>query len=109
MRRILIEKARGKKSLRGGGQLQRVELNETKIATPLADDDLLALHEALDQLALLDPPAAELIKLRFFVGLTHEEAARVLGMSRSAADRSWVFARAWLFEQIWPGEPRPRS
>lgn len=104
MRRVLIERARRRKSLRGGGQLQRVELDEIEIAAPLADDDLLILHEALDQLARVDPLAAELIKLRFFVGLTHEETARLLGMSRSAADRTWVFARAWLFQQIRPHE-----
>jgi RNA polymerase sigma factor (TIGR02999 family) len=102
MRRILIERARQKKSLRGGGQLQRVELNETEISAPLADDDLLTLHEALDQLAALDLPAAELIKLRFFVGLTHQDAAEILGMNRTAADRTWLFARAWLFERIRP-------
>jgi RNA polymerase sigma factor (TIGR02999 family) len=104
MRRILIERARQKKSARGGGQLRRVELNETEIAVPLADDDLLALHEALDQLAALDAPAAELIKLRFFIGLTHQDAADLLGLSRSAADRSWLFARAWLFQRIRPEE-----
>lgn len=102
MRRILILRARKKRSLRGGGQLQRVELNETEIGAPLADDDLLALHEALDQLAALDPPAAELVKLRFFIGLTHQDAADILGMNRTAADRAWLFARAWLFRRIRP-------
>jgi RNA polymerase sigma factor (TIGR02999 family) len=109
MRRLLIERARRKKSLRGGGELQRVEWNETEIAAPLADDDLLALHEALDQLAVLDSLAASLIKLRFFVGLTHQDAAEILGMSRSAADRAWLFARAWLFQQIRPGQSPPPS
>jgi RNA polymerase sigma factor (TIGR02999 family) len=102
MRRILIDRARQKKSLRGGGQLHRFELDQIELAAPLADDDLLALHEALDQLAALDPPAAELIKLRFFVGLTHQDAADILGMNRSAADRAWLFARAWLFQRIRP-------
>ncbi|MBN2508085.1 MAG: sigma-70 family RNA polymerase sigma factor [Verrucomicrobia bacterium] len=102
MRRILIDGARRKKSQRAGGLLQRVELREADIATPWPDEDLLALHEALDKLAELDPPAAELIKLRFFAGLTHEQAARVLGLSRSAADRTWLFARAWLFKEIRP-------
>jgi DNA-directed RNA polymerase specialized sigma24 family protein len=64
----------------------------------------LALDEALDRLTTLDAPAAELIKLRFFSGLTHEQAADLLGLSRSAADRAWVFARAWLFQQIRPEE-----
>ena len=100
IRRILIERARRKKSLRGGGELQRVDLEEFEIAAPMNDEDLLALHEALDQLADLDPLAAELIKLRFFTGLTHEEAADLLGLSRGTADRTWTFARAWLFRQI---------
>jgi len=69
---------------------------------------LVALDEALDRLAELDPPAAELVKLRFFVGLTHVEAARVLDLSRSAADRSWVFARAWLFQQLRSDGTRAR-
>ncbi len=100
MRRILVENARRKARARHGGGLQRVDLDEVEIAAPLPDDDLLALHEALDQLAILDPPAADLIKLRFFAGLTHEQAADLLGLSRSAADRTWLFARAWLFQQI---------
>ena len=69
---------------------------------------LMALDEALDQLATLDPPAAELVKLRFFVGPTHVEAAKILGLSRSAVDRAWVFARAWLFQQLRSGETRTR-
>ena len=100
MRRILVESARRKAYVRHGGGAQRVDVEEVEIAAPLPDEDLLALHEALDQLANLDPPAAELIKLRFFVGLTHEQAADLLGLSRSAADRTWLFARAWLFQQI---------
>ncbi len=103
MRRILIENARRKAGARHGGGLQRVDLDQVEIAAPLPDDDLLALHEALDQLAILDPPAADLIKLRFFAGLTHEQAADLLGLSRSAADRTWLFARAWLFQRIKEG------
>jgi len=105
IRRILIERARRKNSLRGGGELQRVALEELEIAAPMNDEDLLALHEALNELTALDPLAAELIKLRFFTGLTHEEAADLLGLSRSAADRTWTFARAWLFQQIRPEAP----
>jgi RNA polymerase sigma factor (TIGR02999 family) len=100
MRRILVENARRKARVRHGAGCDRVDLDEVEIASPLPDEDLLALHEALDQLATLDPPAADLIKLRFFTGLTHEQAADVLGLSRSAADRTWLFARAWLFQQI---------
>jgi RNA polymerase sigma factor (sigma-70 family) len=81
-----------------------VNLEESDLACPLPNEDLLALHEALDELATLDPPAAELIKLRFFAGLSHTQAAELLGLSRSAADRTWLFARAWLFQQIRSGK-----
>jgi RNA polymerase sigma factor (TIGR02999 family) len=102
IRRILIERARHKNSVRGGGQLQRVDVAEFDLAAPLNNEDLIALHEALDELDGLDPQAAELIKLRFFVGLTHQDAATLLGLSRSGADRAWTFARAWLFERVRP-------
>lgn len=100
MRRILIDKARHKKSVKGGGGQVRVEIEETQIASPLTDDEFLALHEAMDQLELEDPLASELVKLRFFVGLTHKEAADVMGLNRTAADRTWLFARAWLYQEI---------
>ena len=102
MRRILIENARRKARVRHGGDCNRENLDEVEITSPLPDADLLALDEALNRLAGLDAPAAKLVKLRFFTGLTQEEAAEVLGLSRSAADRAWVFARAWLFRQIRP-------
>ncbi len=105
MRRILVDRARTKKSLRQGGQFQRVELENLEIASPMAEEDLLALDEALEQLAALHPTIAELVKLRFFAGLSHQEAARLLDMSRSGADRAWVFARAWLYNRIRPEEP----
>jgi len=108
MRRILIEKARRRERARHGGQFQRVELDAIEIAAPLPDDDLLALDEALNRLATLDPAAAELVNLRFFVGVAHADAARMLGLSRSGADRAWVFARAWLFQQLRAGETRTR-
>jgi RNA polymerase sigma factor (TIGR02999 family) len=100
MRRILVDRGRRKKSLRRGGNFQRVDLGDLEIASPLPDDELLALDEALEKLTEVDPRAAELVKLRFFVGLAEEEAARILGISRSTADRAWVFARAWLFREI---------
>jgi RNA polymerase sigma factor (TIGR02999 family) len=106
MRRILIERARHRDRARHGGQLQRVDLDAVELAAPLPDDDLLALDEALDQLAVFDPTAAELVKLRFFVGVAHAEAARMVGLSRSGADRAWVFARAWLYQQIRGEEGR---
>jgi RNA polymerase sigma factor (TIGR02999 family) len=104
MRRILIENARRKASVRHGAGCERVNLDEVEIASPLPDDDLIALNESLDRLAELDAPAAELVKLRFFTGLTQQQAADLLGLSRSAADRNWLFARAWLYEQIRPGK-----
>ncbi len=100
MRRILVENARRKKRQRHGGQLQRVDVAEAEIASPLPDDDLLALDEALDRLATLDPRAAELVNLCFFVGLTQPEAAKELGVSLSTVERNWAFARAWLFQEI---------
>ena len=102
MRRILIENARRKARARHGGGGEHVSLDEVQIASPLPDDELLALDEALDRLAELDAPAADLIKLRFFTGLTQQQAADLLGLSRSAADRAWLFARAWLYERIRP-------
>ncbi len=104
MRRILIERARRKASERHGGGLHPVELDAVEIAAPLPDHELLALHEALDELAREDPEAAELVKLRFFVGLTHSQAAELMDLSRSAADRTWAFARAWLSQRVRPAQ-----
>jgi len=106
MRRILVENARRKHRLKHGGGHQRVEGGAVDLACPLPDDDLLALDEALTQLAQVDSAAAELVNLRFFTGLTQAEAAAQLGISRSSADRAWVFARAWLFRRVrLPAEP----
>jgi len=102
MRRILVENARRKQRLKHGGGCERAEVDALELASPLPDDDLLALDESLTQLAKVDFAAAELVNLRFFVGLTHQDAADLLGMSRTAADRAWLFARAWLFQQIRP-------
>jgi RNA polymerase sigma factor (TIGR02999 family) len=104
MRRILVENARSKKRLKRGGGLQRVDLQQ--VEAPAADrpDDLLALEEALDQLAKEDPQKAELVKLRFFAGLSVEEAARCLGVSRATADRYWAYARAWLYDRTRSGD-----
>ncbi len=100
MRRILVDIARHKLRPKHGGNFHRTALDLSGFAAPLLEDDLLALDEALTQLAGLDPLAVELVQLRFFGGLTHAEAARQLGLSRSTADRTWQFARAWLFGQI---------
>ncbi len=96
MRRLLVENARRKQALKRGGGAQRVDLESTEIAAPLPDERILALDEALDGLAQEDPRAADLVKLRFFVGLSHREAAEVLGQSHTKADQTWVFAKAWL-------------
>ena len=96
MRRILVERARHKKCLKAGGAGQRVELADVEPVILPVDEDVLALHEALDKLEAKDQRKAELVKLRFFAGLTNEQAARVLGISSSTADNDWAYARAWL-------------
>jgi RNA polymerase sigma factor (TIGR02999 family) len=96
MRRILVDHARRKKSLRGGGGQARAELREDAIAAPEASDEILAVDEALAGLAAADPKAAELVKLRYFAGLSVDEAAQALGMSPRSVDRLWAYARAWL-------------
>jgi RNA polymerase sigma factor (TIGR02999 family) len=100
MRRILVDRAREKKALKRGGDLQRVELDAVELASPMPDDELLALDEALDRLAKVDTRAAEMVKLCFFVGLTQTEAARELEISLSTAERVWGFARAWLLREM---------
>jgi RNA polymerase sigma factor (TIGR02999 family) len=97
MRRILIERARQKQSLKGGGDRQRVPLESVEPAVlPLACDDLLALEEALQKLERKDPRKAELVKLRFFAGLTMAQAAQALAVSTSTAENDWTYARSWL-------------
>ena len=103
MRRILIDNARRKQRLRHGGQLERLDIEAVDLPSPMPDDELLALDEALQQLEQGHPQAAQLVKLCFFVGLTQEEAARELGVSVSTGERTWGFARAWLFRQIRKG------
>ena len=100
MRRILVDRAREKKALKRGGNLECVDIDALELASPMPDDELLALDEALDHLATVDTRAAEMVKLCFFVGLTQEEAADELGVSLSTAERVWGFARAWLLREI---------
>ena len=100
MRRILIDNARRKLAQRHGGGQQRLDVADLEIATAMQDDDLLLIDDALEKLAALDPQKAELVKLRFFVGLTIEEAAEILGFSVPTAKRYWSFARAWLYQEI---------
>lgn len=99
MRRILIDAARSKgRQKRDGGQ--RIDFTSLDLATETEPEALLVVHEALENLAALDDVKAELVKLRFFIGLTLEEAAKVLGLSDATAKRAWSFARAWLFREI---------
>ena len=100
MRRILIERARRKRAVRHGGDQQRVDVQEVDLASPADDDQLLAVSDALDKLAVQHKVEAELVKLRYFVGMTNEEAAEVLGISPRAAKYYWTHARAWLFREI---------
>ena len=97
MRRILVENARRKRGLKHGGACRRVNLDAAAPCTVEADDELLCLHEALDRLAAEDPKKAELVKLRYFSGLSVQEAAEILGISRATADRYWGYAKAWLY------------
>ena len=100
MRRILVENARRKARLKHGGQFERVDLESLDLAVESTDDQVLAVDAALDKLAARDPVGAQLVKLRFFVGLPNVEAARVLGLSERTAKRVWAYARAWLFEEL---------
>jgi RNA polymerase sigma factor (TIGR02999 family) len=100
MRRILTDNAKRKRRVRHGGGQQRVNLDDAATAADSEADHILAISDALEKLALLDPQRAELVKLRYFVGLTFAEAAEVLGISEVTAKRYWTFARAWLYEEI---------
>jgi RNA polymerase sigma factor (TIGR02999 family) len=100
MRRILVESARRKSSLKRGGARNRQELDEEVLAAPESSDELLALDEALSQLTTTDPKAAELVKLRYFAGFTIKQAAEILDISPRSADLLWAFARAWLLRKL---------
>jgi RNA polymerase sigma factor (TIGR02999 family) len=104
MRRILVERARHKRSLKAGGARRRREMADIEPALAESDIDLLALDEVLEKLERHDRRMAELIKLRFFAGLTTAEAARVLGISPSTADNDWAYARCWLRLEIGGSE-----
>lgn len=101
MRRILIERARRRASKRQGGELIRKDLDTLDLAAPESADDLLALDEALDQLAATDEKAAQVVKLRYFAGLTMEQVAQALNISPRTADRLWAYARAFLHAEIY--------
>jgi RNA polymerase sigma factor (TIGR02999 family) len=100
MRRILVESARRKHRLCHGGDRERVDLEEHDLAIEAPHEDVLALNEAFEQFAMKEPQKAELVKLRFFAGLEEQEAADVLGISRTTAARHWAYARAWLFDRL---------
>jgi len=96
MRRILVENARHKRSKRAGGEWQRIELSDADIAAPQSDADVVAVSEALDKLEAKDPRKAALVKLRYFAGLTMQEAADALAVSIATAENDWAYAKSWL-------------
>jgi len=100
MRRILINRARDRNRLKRAGSRQRLDLDQLELAIDSQDEELLALDEALEHLRHVDPASAELVKLRFFAGMTLGEAAAALGLSPRSADRQWAFARAWLYDRL---------
>jgi RNA polymerase sigma factor (TIGR02999 family) len=104
MRRILIDRARDKRRLKRGGSWRRLRLDQVDLPVEELPDDLLALDEALESLAQEDSLCAELVKLRFFAGLTLAEAAHALGIAGRSADRCWAFARSWLYGQLRKGD-----
>jgi RNA polymerase sigma factor (TIGR02999 family) len=103
MRRLLIERARRKRSTKHGGQNQQINIDHVRLGIESPGDDILALDEALQELESHDQQAADLVKLRFFAGLGHQEAAQALGIGRRTADRLWVAARAWLYQRLSDG------
>ncbi|MGO9464125.1 MAG: ECF-type sigma factor [Isosphaeraceae bacterium] len=100
MRRILIERARSKRRQKRGGGARRQEFDEGLLAVDDRANELLAVHEALEKLEQHDPQAAALVKLRYFAGFEHQQAAQLLGLSRRAGDRLWLLARTWLFQAL---------
>ena len=100
MRRILVENARRKRRVKHGGESQRLDITTLDVAILTDDGHLLAVDEALEKLAARDPLGAQLIKLRFFAGLSNVEAARLLEIPERTAKRTWAYARAWLYEEL---------
>jgi RNA polymerase sigma factor (TIGR02999 family) len=101
MRRILVENARQRRRAKHGGQLRRIDFEDIQSLVEPPADELLALDEALDQLAAEDPVKVELVKLRCFAGLSHQDAAQALGISRATADRYWAYAKSWLYCKLY--------
>jgi RNA polymerase sigma factor (TIGR02999 family) len=102
MRRILINRARGKGRQKRGGRCRRVDLEQVFVADQASEEELIAIDDAVQELARKNAPCAELVKLRFFTGLTLDEAAAAMGIARRTANRYWAFARAWLFDALGP-------
>lgn len=100
MRRILVEHARKKQALKRGSGVEHEQIDESSLVMTAPPDELLAVHEALDALAAENPAAAELVKLRYFVGMTMEEAASALNVAPRTAERTWTYARVWLHREI---------
>lgn len=100
MRRILVDAARTRSARKRGGAWRRIDLNRVDLAGCAAPDDLLELDDTLDKLARLDPMACQIVKLRFFAGLSIDQAGKMLGISRTAAYEGWAFARAWLYNEL---------
>jgi RNA polymerase sigma factor (TIGR02999 family) len=109
MRRILVNRARDKKRRKRGGGQKCIDFDEANLSYEAPGADILALDEALEKLQEEHPACAQLVKLRFFSGLTQEESARVLGVTRRTADRYWAYARAWLYHALDPEEPKDES
>jgi RNA polymerase sigma factor (TIGR02999 family) len=103
MRRILVENARRKRTLKRGGAQGRIELEDMSLATEDASLDMIALDEALAKLAQEEPAVFELVRLRYFAGLTQQQTAELLGIPRRTADRNWAYARAWLYQEMSKG------
>jgi RNA polymerase sigma factor (TIGR02999 family) len=103
MRRILVEQARRKKRQRHGGDHRRINLDVLQLSDPADNEELLALNDALGRLAAEEPGAADVVKLRYFAGLTIEETAEALGISIRTANRDWAYAKAWLHQQLYGG------
>lgn len=100
MRRILVDRARQKARIRHGGALERVDMEHVTLATEDSSETVLAIHEALEKLALESPQKAEIVKLRYFTGLEHAEIAQVLGVSEPTVRRHWAYARSWLYAEL---------
>jgi RNA polymerase sigma factor (TIGR02999 family) len=105
MRRILIDNARRKRHTKHGGGLKRVAIEDVDVPCSLPPDEMLALDEALTDLERADVTGAQIVKLRFFGGLTHPQIAEALGVSLSTVERSWAFSRVWLFQRLRGGNP----